>query len=306
MGVQAKPIPRSKPRERWLSTTDRLAPVLMMAPAAIFTVLMIGFPFVYAGYLSLHKITLGSPDPAVFIGLDNFAKAMGDPIFWTAVRVNLALYAVGLILELVLGTYIGILLGQPLRGIAIARVLAIFPAVIPSVAVGLVFAQMFDPAQGLFNFVLRALGQRPQAWLASPTTVLQSILIVEVWQWTPFIALIIMGAMQTLPTEPYEAARIDGASGLQILRYLTLPMLRPAIVVAAMLRTVDLMRIFDSIYIMTQGGPINSSMSLNVYAFTQGFLFSQFGYSSAIMLVLLALTVIASATLGAARRRSGV
>jgi len=295
----------SKPRESWLSTTDRLAPVLMIAPAALFTVLMIGFPFLYAGYLSLHKITLGSPDPAVFVGLNNYLKAIDDPIFWTAVRVNLFLYAAGLILELVLGTYIGILLGQQVRGIAVARVLAIFPAVIPSVAIGLVFVQMFDPAQGLFNFFYRALGQRPQAWLASPNTVLQSILLVEVWQWTPFIALIVMGAMQTLPTEPYEAARIDGASSLQILRYLTLPMLRPAVVVAAMLRTVDLMRIFDSVYIMTQGGPINSSMTLNVYAFTQGFLFSQFGYSSAIMLILLALTALASATLGAVRRRSG-
>ncbi|MBI5305768.1 MAG: sugar ABC transporter permease [Chloroflexi bacterium] len=296
----------AKPRESWLSTTDRLAPLLMLAPATIFTLLMIGFPFVYAGYLSLHKLTLGSPTPPVFIGLDNFIKALDDPVFWTALRVNLFLYAVGLILELVLGTYIGILLGQQLRGVAIARVLAVFPAVIPSVAIGLVFVQMFDPAQGLFNFALRAFGQRPLAWLAAPNTVLQSILLVEVWQWTPFIALIVMGAMQTLPTEPYEAAVIDGASGFQILRYLTLPMLRPAIVVAAMLRTVDLMRIFDSVYIMTQGGPINSSMTLNVYAFTQGFLFSQFGYASAIMLVLLGLTVIASASLGALRRRSGV
>lgn len=308
-GVEESPttrwgsVPRSARTQRRLSTLDRLTPAMMAAPALIFTLVMVGFPFAYAGYMALHRLTLASTQPPVFVGLGNFIQAANDPVFWMAVRVNFTLFFVGLALELLLGTYIGILLGQHLPGIRLARMLSFFPAVIPSVAVGLVFVQLFDPTQGLFNFLLRSLGIAPQAWLTTPATVLPSVLIVEVWQWTPFIALIIIGSVQGLPIDPYEAAVIDGASSWQTLRYITLPLLRPAILVAAMLRTVDLMRIFDSIYIMTQGGPLNASMSLNVYSFTQGLLFSQFGYASAVMLILMALVALASGILGRVRLR---
>ena len=293
--------------EGWWSRMSRrhgLAPVLMMAPAAIFSILMIGFPFAYAFYLSLTNFRLGTPDPPEFIGLANFINAFKDPVFYTALRVTLVIYVVALVLEVVLGTYIGILLGRRLRGGSLMRMLAYAPAIVPSVAVGLIFVQMFDPAQGLMNRLLRGVGLPPQAWLSDTRTVLPSIIIVEVWQWTAFIALIVTGAMQSLPLETFEAALIDGSSPMQTLRYITLPLLRPAILVAVMLRTVDLMRIFDSIYIMTQGGPINASMSLNVYAFTQGILFSRIGYASGLMLMLLALVVVTSGLLSYIRARS--
>lgn len=278
----------------------------MVAPAALFSVLMVGFPFAYAGYLALTDFRLASPQPARFVGLANFARALQDPVFHKAVRVTLTIYVVALLLEIVLGTYMGILLGRKLPGIGVLRMLAFAPAVIPSVAVGLIFVQMYDPAQGLMNYLLKLVGMKAQPWLSDPRTVVPSIIIVEVWQWTPFIALIVTGAMQSLPTDPFESALIDGASSFQILRYITLPLLRPAIIVAAMLRTVDLMRIFDSIYIMTQGGPVNASMSLNVYAFTQGILFSEIGYASALMLVLLALVLLTSALFSYIRARSAL
>ncbi|MGQ9458137.1 MAG: carbohydrate ABC transporter permease [Anaerolineae bacterium] len=287
-----------------LSRQEQLAPALMVAPAALFSVLMVGFPFGYAAYLALTDFRLASTVPATFVGLGNFIRAFQDPVFHRALQVTLTIYVVALSLEVVLGTYAGILLGQKLRGVGPLRMLAFAPAVIPSVAVGLIFVQMYDPAQGLMNYLLKTVGLKPQPWLSDPRTVVPSIILVEVWQWTPFITLIVTGAMQSLPTEPFESALIDGASSFQILRYVTLPLLRPAIIVAAMLRTVDLMRIFDSIYIMTQGGPVNASMSLNVYAFTQGILFSQIGYASSIMLVLLCMVLLTSGLFSIIRARS--
>ena len=131
-----------------MSRRHGLAPVLMMAPAAIFSILMIGFPFAYAFYLSLTNFRLGTPDPPEFIGLGNFINAFKDPVFYTALRVTLVIYVVALVLEVVLGTYIGILLGRRLRGGSLMRMLAYAPAIVPSVAVGLIFVQMFDVALG--------------------------------------------------------------------------------------------------------------------------------------------------------------
>lgn len=300
--------PRRDPlfRAWWRKWSKRygLAPVAMMAPATVFSILMIGFPFAYALYLSLTNFRLGTPKAPEFIGLENFVRAFSDPVFYTSIRVTLVIYVVALVLEVVLGTYIGILLGRKLVGGGVIRMLVFAPSIVPSVAVGLIFVQMYDPAQGIINHMLRGLGFPAQAWLSDVGTVLPSIILVEVWQWTAFIALIVTGAMQSLPLDTFEAALMDGATPLQTLRYITLPLLRPAILVATMLRTVDLMRIFDSIYIMTQGGPVNSSMSLNVYAFTQGILFSQIGYASGLMLMMLGLVVVTSAVLSYVRARS--
>ncbi len=281
---------------------ERLTPWAMILPATLFTLAMIGFPLVYAVYLAAHNFILGSPTAPVFLGLGNLTKAATDPVFWITVRVTLTIFVVALALEVALGTYLGLLLSRQLRAIGVFRVLSFFPSVIPSVAVGMIWVQLFDPAQGFLNYLLGTMGISHQLWLSSPQTVVPALALVDVWEWTPFIALIVVGGMQGLPTEPFEAARIDGASDRQVLRFITLPMLRSTIIVAAMLRTVDLMRIFDTIYITTQGGPVNASMSMNVYAFTQGFLFSNIGYASALMLILLVLVALVSWGMGAVRR----
>lgn len=284
------------------SRSDRLAPWLMIMPATVFTLIMIGFPLVYALFMSVTDFTLSSIANPTFIGLGNLQRAAADPVFWTAVRVTLVLFALSLAFELVLGTYIGLLLSRQLRGSGLFRVLSFFPSVIPSVAVGMIWVQLLDPAQGAMNYLLSLVGVSRQLWLSSPVTVVPTLAMIDIWEWTPFIALIVVGGMQALPSEPFEAARIDGASDTQVLRFITLPMLRSTIIVAAMLRSVDLMRIFDTIYITTQGGPVNSSMSLNVFAFTQGFLFSNMGYASAVMLILMALVAAVTWGLGAVRR----
>lgn len=266
---------------------------------------MIGFPLAYAVYMGATNFTLGSTEAPAFVGLGNLQRAAGDPVFWIAVQVTLTIFVLAMAFELLLGTYLGLLLSRELRGTGLFRVLSFFPSVMPSVAVGMIWVQLLDPAQGFMNYLLGLFGISRQLWLSSPTTVVPSLSMIDIWEWTPFIALIVVGGMQALPSEPFEAARIDGASDFQVLRFITLPMLRPTIIVAAMLRSVDLMRIFDTIYITTQGGPVNASMSLNVYAFTQGFLFSNMGYASALMVILMLLVGAITWALATIRREYG-
>ena len=274
----------------------------MMMPATVFTVAMIGFPLAYAIFMGATNFTLGSVQSPVFVGLGNLQQAASDPVFWIAVKVTLMIFVLAMVFELLLGTYLGLLLSRELRGTGLFRVLSFFPSVMPSVAVGMIWVQLLDPAQGFMNYLLGLFGISRQLWLSSPILVVPSLSMIDIWEWTPFIALIVVGGMQALPSEPFEAARIDGASDFQVLRFITLPMLRATIIVAAMLRSVDLMRIFDTIYITTQGGPVNASMSLNVYAFTQGFLFSNMGYASALMLILMVLVAVISLALARIRR----
>jgi multiple sugar transport system permease protein len=161
----------------------------------------------------------------------------------------------------------------------------------PSVVVGMMWLVILDPSLGAANFVLQSLGLPPSNWLASPWMVVPTIALIDTWQWTPFVALIVLGGLQVLPIEPYEAAAIDGARPWQTFWYLTVPLLRPSLLTAATLRSVDLLRFFDTIYITTQGGPSNASTTLNIYAFRIGFEFFDIGYASALMITLLTIVL---------------
>jgi len=181
------------------------------------------------------------------------------------------------------------LLDRSVWGRGLLRTILISPFVMPSVVVGMMWLVILDPSIGAANYLLESLALPRSTWLASPLLVVPTIALIDTWQWTPFVALIILGGMQVLPIEPYEAASIDGARRWQTFWYITLPLLRPAMITAATLRSVDLLRFFDTIYITTQGGPSNASTTLNIYAFRVGFEFFDIGYASAQMITLLAI-----------------
>lgn len=263
----------------------------MMGPAVLFTVAMIGFPFAFTIWISLHSWTMGSPTPALFIGLKNYLFLLQDTMFWQSLGITIEIAAGALVVELVFGIYVGILLNRDGRFMQWIKTFILFPSISPSVAIGMVWLVLFDPTLGFINFLLKSIGLPSLLWLDSPQTVVPTLILVDIWQWTPFMALIVLGGLKSLPSEPYEAAVIDGAGDFQVFRYLTLPMLRPILWVALMLRSVDILRIFDTIYVMTQGGPGTSSTSLNIYAYQQGFEYSHMGYASTLMLVLLLLVV---------------
>lgn len=283
---------------------DRLAPWVMVLPSVVFTVLLIGFPLVYVVYLMFTKWTPGSSFWGLpFVGFENIIATFKDALFWKSTWITLKISGISLFFEVILGTYLGILLSKAVRGIKVLRVLFFFPAIVPSVAAGMVWVQLFEPSLGFLNYVLESLNLPTGTWLNDPGSVIWALSIVDIWQWTPFIALIVLGGVQALPEEPYEAAYIDGASKFQTLLYITLPMLRQTIMIALMLRSVDMLRIFDTIYVMTQGGPINSSTSLNIYAYQQGFLYTNMGQASTMMLILLFIVMFFSFLLTRWRKR---
>lgn len=272
---------------------SRLKPgafVWLIAPAALFTIVMTAFPFGFAVHLSLQHSLLGT-NPH-FVGLANYGRMLHDPVFWTGMGVTFSLYALALAAELVLGMYVALVLNRALAGVRILRTVLLSPLSMPAVAVGMMWLILLDPSFGSVNYLLQLVGLPKSLFLASPQLVVPTIAALDTWQYTPFIALILLGGLQALPTEPYEAAEIDGASRVQMFWRITIPLLRPSIVTAAILRSIDLLRFFDLIYITTQGGPGNASTTLNIYAYQMGFVFYHTDYASALMISLFAVVLI--------------
>lgn len=283
----------------------RFVPWIMVLPSMVFTILLIGFPLVYVIYLMFTEWTPGSSIWGLpFTGFDNIIATFKDDLFWKSSWITLKISGISLFFEVLIGVYMGILLSKAVKGIKVLRVIFFYPSIVPMVAAGMIWVLLFDPSLGFVNYFLESLGLPQGKWLNDPGSVIYALAIVDIWQWTPFIALIVLGGIQALPHEPYEAALIDGSSRTQTLFYITLPLLRSTILVALMLRSVDMFRIFDSIYVMTQGGPINASTSLNIYAYQQGFLYTDMGKASTAMLLLLGFVMVFSFILS--RIRKGV
>src|SRR5699024_193491 len=283
----------------------RMTPWIMILPSMLFTILLIEFPLIYVVYLMFTEWSPGSSMWVLhFIGLDNIMKTFKDNLFWKSFWITIKISGISLLFEVLIGVYLGILLSKAIKGIKFLRIIFFYHSIAPQVAAGMVWVLLFDPSLGFVNYIFDLLHLPQGDWLNSPSSVIYAISLVDIWQWTPFIALIVLGGIQSLPEDPYEAAVIDGASNMQQLFYLTLPLLKSTIIVALMLRSVDMFRIFDSIYVMTQGGPVDASMSLNIYAYQEGFLYTDMGKSSTAMIILLVFVMLVTFIL--ARIRKGV
>jgi multiple sugar transport system permease protein len=281
---------------------QRLELTALSAPAVLFTVGMIAFPVVYSIWLSFQ--TFSTTGQQSFAGLSNYAKLATDSEFWNGLWVTFALYLLSLTLQLVFGVWLALVLFNAKRLSGVVRSLFISPFMMPPVVAGMMWLVILDPSLGAANYILTSLGLPPSDWLASPTWVIPTIAMIDTWQWAPYVALIVLGGLQSLPPSVYEAAQIDGASPLRTFQRITLPLLLPTIVTATILRSVDLLRFFDIIYITTQGGPGNASNTLNIYGFRVGFEFFNIGYASALMLTLTA--IVFGAVLAFNRLRSAV
>ena len=255
-----------------------------MLPAVLFVAVMVIFPFGYALWLSLLDYKIGQP--VRFVGGGNYQALAADPQFWNGLRLTFYLYAGALLLQLVLGVALGLLLHrlETLKGLI--RTLMVSPFMLPPVVVGMMAIVVLDPGMGVANYLLNSAGLPTSLFLASNDFVIFTVMLIDTWQWTPFVALIVLGGLQALPVRVYEAAAIDGAVGWRRFAYITLPLLGPTILTAAVLRSVDLLRFFDVIYITTQGGPGYASSTLNIYAYRKGFEFSDMGYVAALMITL--------------------
>jgi multiple sugar transport system permease protein len=266
--------------------TERNLRILFPLPAIIFVAVLMIFPVLYTLFLSLTNWNLTSGTPLAFVGLNSYARVFTEPRFLHAVLRTFVFTFFAVAFEGVLGVAIAIILNRAFVGKSIAKLLLLLPLVATPVAIGIVFNLFFDPTIGLVNFILKSVGLPQGLWISSAATVIPSLVIVDVWQWTPMITLIVLAGLAGLSNEPFEAARVDGASEIQILRYVTLPMVMPVILTAVILRLIDALKTFDIIFAMTGGGPGYASETLNIMGYKYSFEYFRMGQSSVILVVL--------------------
>jgi multiple sugar transport system permease protein len=276
----------------------RLTPDLLTLPALLAMAAVVGFPLCYLLYLSVHKWSLIGFTPPTFVGAANFAELTGDPRFTDALWRTLYFTALGLASNLPAGLGIALLLNQDFPGRGLLRSLLILPMVATPVAMGLVWVVMLDPSLGIVHYLFGLVGIASQPlWLSNPSWVVPTLVFVDAWMWTPMVALICLAGLAALPTEPYEAAIVDGASAWQRFRYLTLPLMMPVLVVAAILRGTDLLKVIDIVYVMTGGGPGHASETINLYNYLVALSYDRIGYGAAVALMLFALVLVCTLAL---------
>ena len=274
-----------------LSWLDHPLPWLfpLIAVLVVFTI----YPLFYNIFLSFHEYA-PLKRQLVFVGGDNWSKLLTDDRLWQSLRITFTYFAVALALELALGMGIALLLDSDEPGFSLLRALLTLTLVIPPAITGMMFLLMEDPEFGVMSYLLEQIGILDSSTpiLATPALALAGVLVAEVWQWTPFMVLIMLAGLRSLPPEPYEAAMIDGASPWLIFRRITLPMMSKVIAIAILIRGIDLFRVFDYVYVMTSGGPGTSTYTLSLYAWQQTFSFIKWGYGATISLLSLILVLI--------------
>lgn len=269
---------------------------IYVLPALLFVLLMMVLPVLYTVRLSFFEWSMSAVSPPVFVGFANYAALFKDERFWDATVNTFYFTIVALAIEVTLGLAVALLLNRKFKGKNVAKTVMLLPMVATPVAMGMVWMLMYEPSIGAANMLLKAIGLEPQLFLASMTQVIPSLILVDVWQWTPMVSLILLAGLSTLPTDPYESADVDGANAWQKFIHITLPLLMPTIIIATMLRLIDVLKTYDIIYATTQGGPNLKSETLNIYGYVLGFQYFKFGYASALLvvffLIVLALTLL--------------
>ena len=271
-------------------------------PAIVFVAMLMVFPVLYTLYLSFTNWNLTSGAPMSFVGFRSYARVLSEPRFLHALGRTFAFTAAAVAIEGVLGVTAALMLNRAFVGKGVAKLLLLLPLVATPVAVGIVFNLFYDPTIGLLNFVLQSFGLPPGLWVTHQKTVLASLVLVDIWQWTPMITLIVLAGLAGLPDEPVEAARIDGASEWQIIRWVTIPMVMPVILTALILRLIDALKTFDIIFAMTGGGPGYASETLNIMGFKYSFEYFRMGQSAVVLVVLF--LVVFTCSLGIMRLRA--
>ena len=280
----------SSERLQGSGTSGRWLAYLLIAPTISVLLALTIYPLIYSIKVSFHASS-GA------LTLQNFARLFTDQFFLSALAHTFVYAAIALTVEFLLGLGLALLLDSQIRGRNIWRTLLLLPLMLPPVVVGVVWRLLLNSNFGAVNGTLKTFGVNTEAltWTASPKLAMASVIMADVWQWTPFMFLILLAGLQALPREPYEAALIDGSTAWQTFRYVTLPLLKPAILIALLLRTMDLLRVFDHIFILTEGGPGFATETLGLYIYRTAFRFSNFGYAAAMSFVLLIITNVISA-----------
>lgn len=270
----------------------RNARYIFPAPAFLMVGFIIVYPVFYTGWMSLQEWFASSLTPPKFVGVTNYLRILtGDPRFTQAFFRTLYFTLIAVTVETALGVAMAVLFNREFWGKGLVRTLSILPMMATPTAISLIFVMMYHPTLGVLNYLLTVVGLPAWTWTYSSKTALYAIALVDVWEWTPLIMLIAMAGLAALPKEPYESAKIDGASAFQCFYLITLPLLRPTLVVAILFRAIDALKTFDIIFVMTQGGPSNASETINILLFNQAFSYFNMGYASSMAVALFSIVL---------------
>jgi multiple sugar transport system permease protein len=274
--------------ERWM---ERHLRVLMLAPAMAILAGLTLFPTIYMFAAAFQQI---SPDPTVpreFVGFGNFARIFREEEALISFKNTIVFTVSAVSIEFVLGLGLALLFERYVRRFAFLKTILMMPMMLPSITVAITWKLIYQPQFGVLNELMYRLGLPAQAWAGDYNLAMLSIIVVDVWQWTPFMFLLMLAGLASLPDEPYEAASIDGASSWRQFWDLTLPFLKPVIAIAVLLRMMDALRLFDIVFVLTAGGPANATVTTSYYIYKYGRRFLEIGYAAAISLVVLAVTI---------------
>jgi multiple sugar transport system permease protein len=285
-----------------LGFVDRHANIIFPAPAVALVLILLIFPMAYTFYLSFSHWFLSAVSTPTFIGFDNYVRLFTEARFHNAMFNTFYYTFLAVFVETLVGFLLALLFNRNFRGRGILRTAMIFPMMATPMAVALVWSLMYEPTLGIFSYLLKLLGSKQVLFLGDKASVMPSLVLMDAWFSTPFIMLILLAGLSSLPVEPYEAAVVDGASHLQLLRYLTLPLLRPTILVAVMFRSIAALQTFDQIYALTGGGPDRASETINLLGWFQVIENNDMGYASSILVTLFFIVMAATLVLLRLRR----
>ncbi len=271
--VEARPPRAAGPsaplRPGAVARQQRRTAYLLLAPCVIILLALAIFPLIFAGTLSFKVDSLYNPDIARFVGWRNYNDLFDDRRFWNSIELTVIWSVTVVSIQMVLGFFLAVLLDRKMKGAGLLRTLIIIPVFISPIAMGLTWRFIFEPVSGLANWILNTgFGLEKWTWLSHKDTALATLMFVDCWQWTPFIALILLAGMQSISPEITEAARLDRVRGVTYYWRIVIPLIRPVIMVVILIRLVDSIRIFDLNFIMTKGGPGSSTLLASVYDYT--------------------------------------
>ncbi|NOX52394.1 MAG: sugar ABC transporter permease [Gammaproteobacteria bacterium] len=282
-----------------------IAPFIFIMPAVVILVVGLIIPVMYAAYLSFFDWDMGTPwETAQFLGLDNYRRMLTDVGVKSSIMVTLRYTFWTTTLEMILGILFALALEKPIKGASIFRTIFILPLMVSPIVVGLMWKYMLDARTGVINYYIEAIGNAipvlknfgfvRHAYLGDPHLALRALIVTDIWQWTPFIFIIILAGLQALPSESLEAAYVDGANWWKMTWHVKLPMILPLIIVTLLMRIIDVFRALEVIFIMTFGGPGRTTEVLSLKIYKTAFTAQDLGYASVISVILISITLVLS------------
>jgi len=269
--------------ERLKEWANKHLTILFLLPSIVIISLVCAFPLGYSLFMSFHFWELASPLPRTFGGLGNYIEIVYSVRFWHSLFNSVSIVGVSVTIQIVVGFGLALFLNREFRGRSLIVAVFLVPTIIAPVVVAFMWKMLYSERFGPINYILHlAWGLRQISWLSRPLPAVFSVILANAWEWFPLVLLVSLGGLQSIPNDYYDAAKIDGASRWQIVRYIVLPLMSPIILIIALIRVIEDFKLFDIIYVLTHGGPGMSTETLNYYTYLKGFKFFSFGYAGAL------------------------